>query len=100
MRQVLLHIAPGDTGYGSPFLGLHFYTWGFISFVMVIAFTAIMLWFDHKRFTTPRLQRMGWVALPIISLFLFLSFANTVSSVMVCKLGPCPDNPVQYFLPF
>ena len=27
MRQVLLHIVPGDAGYGSKFLDLHFYTW-------------------------------------------------------------------------
>jgi len=100
LRQVLLHIAPGDTGYGSPFLGLHFYTWGLISFVMVIAFTSIMLCIDHKHFSAPRLQRLGWIAILIISLFLILSLANTVSSVMVCKLGPCPDDPVQYFLPF
>ena len=26
MRQILLHIAPGDAGFGAPFLGLHFYT--------------------------------------------------------------------------
>jgi len=100
MRQILLHIAPGDTGYGSTFLGFHFYTWGFISFVMVIAFTAFMLLIDHKNFSTPRQQRLGWVALLIISLFIILSLANTVSSVMVCGLGPCPDNPLQYIISF
>ncbi len=39
-RQVLLHIAPGDPGYGSPFLGLHFYTWAFIAFAAIIVFCA------------------------------------------------------------
>jgi hypothetical protein len=27
VRQVFGHIAPGTGSYGSPFLGLHFYTW-------------------------------------------------------------------------
>ena len=31
-RQVLLHILPGDPGFGSPVLGLHLYTWCFIVF--------------------------------------------------------------------
>ena len=26
-RQILLHIMPGDPGFGSAFLGMHFYTW-------------------------------------------------------------------------
>src|ERR1700693_5531538 len=29
-RQVLLHIMPGDPGYGSALNGYHFYTWAFI----------------------------------------------------------------------
>ena len=32
LRQWLLHIAPGDAGYGSPLLGVHFYTWAFVAF--------------------------------------------------------------------
>ncbi|WZB72611.1 disulfide bond formation protein B [Achromobacter xylosoxidans] len=42
-RQVLLHIAPGDPGYGTTLLGLHFYTWSFIAFVALIAFCVLML---------------------------------------------------------
>src|SRR5262252_10621609 len=30
-RQILLHIMPGDPGYGSPLLGFHYYTWAFVS---------------------------------------------------------------------
>jgi hypothetical protein len=32
LRQILLHILPGDPGYGSTFLGLHFYSWAFVAF--------------------------------------------------------------------
>jgi disulfide bond formation protein DsbB len=31
-RQDLLHILPGDAGYGPPFFGLHLYSWAFLSF--------------------------------------------------------------------
>ncbi len=100
LKQILLHIAPGDKGYGSTFLELHFYTLGFISFVMMIAFAAIMLLVGRKSFSPPRQQRLGLIGLLVISLFLIIALANTVSSVMVCKLGPCPDDPMQYLLSF
>src|SRR6201995_1136199 len=29
-RQILLHIMPGDTGYGSVLFGYHYYTWAFV----------------------------------------------------------------------
>ena len=32
-RQVLLHILPGDAGYGSALLGYHYYTWALIGFI-------------------------------------------------------------------
>ncbi len=41
-RQVMLHILPGDAGYGAPFLGLHLYSWAFITFAVVIVFSAII----------------------------------------------------------
>jgi disulfide bond formation protein DsbB len=34
-RQVLLHIAPGDPGYGEPLLGWHLYTWSFVAFASI-----------------------------------------------------------------
>src|SRR5450830_661552 len=35
-RQLLLHILPGDTGYGSTLLGLHFYTWALVTAVLLV----------------------------------------------------------------
>ncbi len=45
-RQILLHIMPGDAGFGSAFLGLHFYTWAFLCFVAAILAAGVMLTFD------------------------------------------------------
>ncbi|MFZ4709818.1 MAG: disulfide bond formation protein DsbB, partial [Zwartia sp.] len=100
MRQVLLHIAPGDAGYGSALFGLHFYTWGFISFVVIIAFCAVMLCIDRHPTKPSRRNTSGMIATWVIVLFLILAAANTISSVMVCQFGACPDNPTQYLWKF
>ena len=42
-RQVLLHILPGDKGFGSPLFGLHLYTWCLIAFISQIAASSLML---------------------------------------------------------
>jgi disulfide bond formation protein DsbB len=47
-RQILLHIMPGDLGYGSALLGYHYYTWAFIGFAVAIIALAAMLLFDQQ----------------------------------------------------
>ena len=99
-RQVLLHIAPGDNGYGTALLGLHFYTWGFISFVIVIVFCTVMISIDRNRLRGSSQVIRGGVAAALIWFFLAMTAANTVNALMVCKLGPCPDNPTVYLWKF
>ena len=41
-RQIMLHILPGDQGYGSAVLGLHLYSWALVTFCVVILFTALL----------------------------------------------------------
>ena len=100
MRQGLLHIAPGDPGYGSTLLGLHFYTWGFVFFVGMILFCAVMLCVDRNRMAFTRPLGLGIVSSAIIGLFLVLIAANSVSAVLECGVGPCPDNPTAYLFKF
>ena len=47
-RQVLLHIMPGDLGYGSALLGYHYYTWALIGFIAAIVLLAAVLLFDRQ----------------------------------------------------
>ena len=47
-RQVLLHIMPGDAGYGSALLGYHYYTWALIGFIAAIVLIAAILLFDRQ----------------------------------------------------
>lgn len=105
-RQILLHIEPGDAGYGSTLFGLHFYTWGFISFVVMLVFCAVMLCIDRNQLSTPRVQLTNrphfstHVATLLMALFLLVTAANTISAIMVCQFGSCPDNPTEYLWKF
>jgi len=42
-RQTMLHILPGDPGYGAPVLGLHMYVWALLLFVAAIAVIGVVL---------------------------------------------------------
>lgn len=100
LRQDLLHIAPGDPGYGSPFLGYHLYTWGFISFMASVLFVALMLVIDRDRLGGSKTTVASKLARAVLVLFLLLALANLVSSTMVCHFGPCPADPTGYRLKF
>lgn len=93
-RQVLLHIKPGDAGYGSALLGMHFYTWALVAFVGFIAYTGLLLFIESDRrpdTTAPYgLSRAG------LWLFLLVIAGNLVSTLLECGVGPCADNPVGY----
>ena len=97
-RQVLLHILPGDPGFGSPFLGLHFYTWAVLTALALAAFIAGLLMLGEPVTApppAPGLQRLGRLA---VWLFAALIAANLVSTVIECGLGPCDSNPTYYHL--
>ncbi|CDG90534.1 disulfide bond formation protein B [Xenorhabdus bovienii] len=97
MRQVSLHILPGDTGYGSTFLGLHFYTWAAVLSILTIIAIAVIMPLkagntDSSRYTPPTLGKIA------MGLFAFLIAANLVSTVLECGSGQCDDNPTFYQL--
>jgi disulfide bond formation protein DsbB len=97
LRQILLHLAPGDPGYGSTFLGLHFYTLGAIGallFLFVIAFLLIL-----KSWEQPVKRKLPsmWGNLAIW-LFAVLIAGNLLSTVLECGLSQCDDNPTVYQL--
>lgn len=101
-RQVLLHIVPGDSGYGQPFLGLHLYTWTFVFFVATILGVAVLLLISSRE---PESRREGRHALPMGGasrlaawLLILVTLANAVASFALCGPIECPDNPTSYWL--
>jgi len=100
MRQILLHIMPGDPGYGSALLGYHYYTWAFIGFAVAIVATAVMLLFDRQfddDGATPP-QAAGAFARTAVWVVIGLIAANVVSTLLECGFAACPGDPVGYEL--
>ena len=100
VRQMFLHIAPGDPGYGSAFLGYHMYTWCAIIAVAFVLFTMLVLMIE-KQFTTlavkvPIVERH--LAKIFIGLIVLLAIFNFATVLFECGLKECPENPVKYLL--
>jgi disulfide bond formation protein DsbB len=95
-RQILLHILPGDPGFGSPVFGLHLYTWCFITFGGQIVASAVLLitttWLDDAKARGP-------MTMVTASVFAFVVAANLVSVVAEAGLHwNLPANPSGYLL--
>jgi disulfide bond formation protein DsbB len=95
-RQVLLHILPGDPGFGSPLLGLHLYTWCLIAFICQIAASGLMLigaaWFTEQpaSWHTTNATAIAFVAVVV---------ANLVSVIAEAGLHwDLPPDPTGYLL--
>ena len=91
LRQVLLHVAPDDLGYGDTFFHLHFYTWAFVGFLGLMMSTAILLiipeWGTRSR---------HWLAQLMCIWFMLLLVGNLLSTLAICGIGACADNPLHY----
>ena len=99
-RQVLLHIMPGDAGYGSALLGYHYYTWALLGFIAAIVLLAVILLFD-RQFEEDRTTLPAYgSAFAQISVWLVIALtaANVVTTLLECGFGACADNPVVYEL--
>ena len=98
-RQILLHIMPGDPGYGSALLGFHYYTWAFIGFVAAIVLIAAMLLFDGQ-FEADEAQPVGPGAFARAAAWLVIALTalNVIATLLECGFAACPDDPVAYEL--
>lgn len=99
-RQTLLHILPGDAGYGGTVLGLHLYVWAFILFVAAIAAIAIVMAFSSATYSAAPLSRLqsnlGYAA---VTFFAFIMIVNGVG--VFAESGFhwfLPDDPTRYQL--
>jgi disulfide bond formation protein DsbB len=95
-RQILLHIMPGDAGYGSALLGYHYYSWALIGFAAAITLLAAILLFDRQFEADGAWVAPGAFAISAVWLVIGLTALNVVSALLECGFGACAENPVVY----
>lgn len=93
-RQTLLHIIPGDTGYGEPVLGKATYYWNTVIAYIIIAAAAIATLFQHG-FLYPAHRFTGF-AKTVVIIFVVIVLLNIFSAFAECGLDTCADNPTGY----
>ena len=83
IRQILLHITPGDPGYGEPVMGLHLYTWALIVFACLLLDAGVHLTFIREDIpieplNPPILSRLVlWLFLLVIAANIIAVFVQT-----------------------
>lgn len=100
-RQVLLHILPGDPGYGTALFGYHYYTLALIGFAAAIVLIGVMLLFDRQfelETSAPKFDAPDWPATIAVWLVIALTLLNVLSTLLECGFGACADNPEVYEL--
>ena len=100
IRQILLHIMPGDPGYGPAFLGWHLYTWAFVTFALGAAGCALLLMWQTPLDAgdTGVMGTRGWlrgVSLFAIGFVFLDALIIGLSVIPECGLGMCPDDPAN-----
>jgi uncharacterized BrkB/YihY/UPF0761 family membrane protein len=91
LRQVLLHVLPGDKGFGATFLELHFYTWAFVGYMCLLMGFAILLMLPNRD-----VHSRSMFANALVIIFILLVAGNLISTLFECGIGPCADDPVRY----
>jgi disulfide bond formation protein DsbB len=98
-RQVLLHIMPGDPGFGTALFGYHYYTWALIGFVAAILLLSLVLLFDRQFEKDPTAHSAPSVIAHVaVWLVIGLTAANVASTLLECGFKACADDPVVYEL--
>jgi disulfide bond formation protein DsbB len=99
-RQVLLHIASGDAGYGTALFGYHYYSWTLIGFSAAIFLLAAVLLFDRQfaRGSEGPQVAPGAFAHMAVALLIGLTVLNVVSTLLECGFAACAEDPVVYEL--
>lgn len=95
-RQVLIHIAPGDPGYGEPMLGMHLYSWAFVVFATVILVSGL-----HMLVLPRRAERLPFAGASRVVVGLALAIAALNMVAVFFEEGfhlVLPDNPTEYRL--
>jgi disulfide bond formation protein DsbB len=98
VRQIFLHVIPGDPGYGLPLFGLHLYTWLFLLCVGVIIYISIIFSISPQyEYDEPsKTKGMQLLTHAAFALVFLLAIFNGISTYLECGVKACPENPVKY----
>jgi disulfide bond formation protein DsbB len=97
VRQVMLHILPGNPGYGSAVAGLHYYSWAALIFVFAIVLIGLVLLFDRQFAGTP-VTPPPLFAVLAVWLIIIVAAANAASTLLECGFTWCAEDPIRYIL--
>ncbi len=98
VRQVMLHILPGNPGYGTAVLGLHYYTWSALIFVFAMVLIGLVLQFDRQFEPDPAAPPPPAFARYAVWLVILAVAANVVATFLECGPTLCAEDPVRYEL--
>jgi disulfide bond formation protein DsbB len=100
VRQILLHIKPGDPGYGSAVMGYHLYTWALITFYIVILFVAVVSMFAPVGIPeAPEGKGALTISSVVVWLFVILVGLNVIAIFFLEGFAlVLPDDPDSYNL--
>ena len=101
VRQIELHIEPGDPGYGAPVLGLHLYSWAFLTFVIVLIYCGAMLILMPQGIPAApaAASPLRRASTAVIWLFIAVVAANVVAIIFLEGFAfVLPDDPSSYTL--
>ncbi|QEU96800.1 disulfide bond formation protein B [Streptomyces kanamyceticus] len=97
-RQTMLHILPGDKGYGAPVLGLHMYVWAWILFQASVVAVGIVMALAHvtaDRTIAPAPQRaIARVVLAFVGLIIAVNLVAVFLEEGFHWF--LPDDPTRY----
>ena len=97
MRQIALHINDIH-GYGSPFLGIHMYTWVFLICIITIFYVIVILSFksqyenisiNSRTFISKCGEMMFYILMLVIAVNIFFI-------ILECGFTQCPEDPEHY----
>lgn len=98
LRQMALHLLPGTGAYGDPILGLHLYTWSFITAVCFIAGIALLLIIHEPTFKKISTKKWRTLILILTLIFALIILTDAILVFLECGLKACPDNPTNYLI--
>ena len=97
-RQILLHVIPGDPGYGSRLLGLHYYTWAFVLFAAMLVGVMVLLSIIPARDPDMSVPGQGRLVKLGLVLAVTITVANMLTTFAQCGPIECADDPVTWWI--